>query len=186
MWKCLHIFDVFCDIFDDFAKVRIGFHHLFGLADCIDDGGMVSSAKFFADGGHAHLGDIFYYIHCNLAGAAYICGAFVALNILFGDIEGSGGLAYDFADGHRNGLAVVENIADSGLGHHNGNGFVFINKGVCLDVFNCAFKLADIAFKVVCDKIKLQQASSLLFSIIPQICKFSSGMGIVVNLFCRR
>ena len=128
MWNCLHIFYVFGDIFDDLAKVRIGFHHLFGLAYCIDDGGMVSSAEFFADGGHAHLGDIFYYVHCNLAGFADVCGALVALDVLFGDIEGSSYFADYFAYGYRNGLVIVENIADSGLRHKDGYGFVFIDK----------------------------------------------------------
>ena len=88
----LRIPNVFGNVLNGFAQAGIGFHCLFGLADGVNNGGVISSAEFVTDGSHAHLGDVLDNVHCNLTGAADVGGALVALYILFGNVKGAGNL----------------------------------------------------------------------------------------------
>ncbi len=66
---------------DELIEVGIGTHHTLHLADRVDDGGVVFSAKALADIGKARCGELLGHIHGDLAGQGDRRGVVASLEI---------------------------------------------------------------------------------------------------------
>ena len=145
----LHILYIFSDILDGLSQTGIRFHGSFNLAHGVNNGGMIPSSELIAYCRHAHLSDFLYNVHRNLAGAAYICGAFVALDILVGNVECPRNFAYYFADGNGERSVIIEDIPYGVLSNENIYLFVAVKFGVGLDILYRTSELSYILLRLL-------------------------------------
>ena len=118
----------------------------------VDDGGVVPAGELAADLLHAHAGDFTQDVDGDAAGGGDVGVPLGAPDVGRGHVEGAGHLAHDLLDGHGHRLGLGQDVLD-GILRHADDGLDALQHVVGVELFHCAFQLADVIFQMVGDEL---------------------------------